>query len=169
MTETKRIGKQKKLEAGVEDLKLENGDTSRERSRFRSHQFKEEAASGDAASPTDTSMNLSSHSAIKPEKASAPDMPGEKHEEVVGGDVTVKLELGQPPKLARSTSRKIVAGPAQIFSDYPSKTEEAKGHFQVIKECSYSSKYIGSTEHDSMDCDCTEEWGKTSLLNYLQL
>lgn len=82
-----------------------------------------------------------------------------KSEEIVGGEVIVKMEPGQPPKLARSSLHKIPSRPAQLYHDYPSKTEEAKGVFEVIPTCTYSSKYMGATEH-GMDCDCSEEWGK---------
>ena len=107
-------------------------------------------------------MISTSRSPVKDEKitpqSSSPS--SEKHEEVIGGEVTVKMEPGQPPKLARSTSQKIVAAPPLLFGDYPDKTNEAQGHFEVIPSCIYSNKYIGSTEHGSMDCDCVEEWGK---------
>ena len=84
-----------------------------------------------------------------------------KSEEVVGGEVTVKMEPGQPPKLARSSSQKISSRPVELFTDYASKTEEAKGVFEVIPTCTYSSKSMGATEH-GMDCDCSEEWGKAT-------
>ena len=83
--------------------------------------------------------------------------PPEK--QVLGGEIMVKLEPGKPPKLSRTSTQRVTARPVPLFDDYPDKTNEATGVFQVISECSYSSKYLGSTEH-AMDCDCAEEWGK---------
>lgn len=83
-------------------------------------------------------------------------------DEKVGGDITVRLEPGQPPKLARSTSQKVVPRPPQLFLDLPDSTKEARSTFEVMETCTYANKYMGYTEH-AMDCDCAEEWGKLLL------
>lgn len=90
--------------------------------------------------------------------------PGIKteHEETVGGDVTVKIEPGRPPKLSRSTSHKIEKRPRQLFFDYPDNTAEACSTFDILKECTYANKHLGTTEH-ALECDCSEEWGKYHL------
>lgn len=80
-------------------------------------------------------------------------------EEKVGGDITVRLEPGQPPKLARSTSQKVVPRPPPLFLDLPDSTEEARSSFEVMETCTYANKSMGYTEH-AMECDCAEEWGK---------
>lgn len=80
-------------------------------------------------------------------------------EEKIGGDITIKLEPGQPPKLARSSSQKVVARPPQLFLDLPDCTAEAISTFEVLENCNYANKYMGYTEH-AMECDCAEEWGK---------
>lgn len=98
-----------------------------------------------------------SHSPVKK------DEPEDGIEEKVGGDITVKLEPGQPPKLARSSSQKVVARPPQLFLDSPDCTTEAKSTFEILERCSYANKYMGYTEH-AMECDCAEEWGKFVLL-----
>ena len=85
----------------------------------------------------------------------------QKKEEVVGGDITVKMEPGQPPKLARSTSQKVTPRPPPLFDHLPDATDEAKSSFMVMEFCTYSNKYLGYTEH-AMECDCNEEWGKSS-------
>lgn len=163
MTEDKRLKKSRVLDSSVQDAPLENGRTKREPGRLRTDEIKEESASSTSQSPQDTPMKSTPQSPIKYEKASQSPFTGsEKHEEVIGGEITVKEEPGQPPKLSRSTSQKIVARPPPLFDEYKDKTEEAEESFEVIRECSYSSKYIGSSEHDSMDCDCAEEWGKTT-------
>jgi [histone H3]-lysine36 N-trimethyltransferase len=75
-----------------------------------------------------------------------------------GDGITVKMEPGQPPKLARS-STKVSAPPPQLFYHLPNSTAEAKATFDVMKICTYANKYMGYTEH-GMECDCAEEWGK---------
>lgn len=76
----------------------------------------------------------------------------------MGGDITLKMEPGQPPKLSRSASQKI-SRPPQLFNHLPDSTAEAQATFQMMEECTYANKYMGYTEH-AMDCDCAEEWGK---------
>lgn len=91
-----------------------------------------------------------------------------EHEEVIGGDITVKLEPGKAPKLARAASQKIVARAPQTFSHFPDATAEATGTFQVITDCIYAAKYLGTTEH-ALECDCAEEWGKGTLSFYFPI
>lgn len=160
MTEHKRSRRHKVLENKVEELHLESGDAL---GRL-GNGVKEETTDSNRSSPRDSSMRSSPQSPIKADiPTQSPSTGSEKHEEVMGGEVTVKLEPGQPPKLARSSSLKIISKPAPLFHDHPSKTEESRHTFQVLEQCSYTSKHIGSTEHGSMDCDCTEEWGKPTL------
>lgn len=94
-----------------------------------------------------------------PSDASSPDT--DAHEEMVGGEITVKMEPGKALKLARTASQKVVARPPPLFLDLPDATEEAKETFVVLPECTYGNKYLGSTEH-ALECDCSEEWGKTA-------
>lgn len=86
-------------------------------------------------------------------------------EEKVGGDITVRLEPGEPPKLARSSSQKVVPRPPPLYLDLPDSTGEAKSTFEVIEMCTYANKYMGYTEH-AMECDCAEEWGKLDFFYY---
>lgn len=76
-------------------------------------------------------------------------------------EVTLKMEPGEPPKLARSLGQKVVGRPLMMYDHLPDKTAEAQQSFQMIQDCIYANKYIGSTEHDSMECDCAEEWGES--------
>ncbi|EHA22428.1 hypothetical protein ASPNIDRAFT_51069 [Aspergillus niger ATCC 1015] len=78
-------------------------------------------------------------------------------EEKVGGDIIVKLEPGQPPKLTRSSSQKVVPRPPQLFAHLPDSTAEAQATFDLMDACTYANKYMGYTEH-AMECDCAEEW-----------
>lgn len=59
------------------------------------------------------------------------------------------------PRLSRKPSQK--AEP-QIYSDLPDSTDESCKTFQVIPDCLYGSKNLGSTDNDAFDCDCREEW-----------
>lgn len=110
------------------------------------------------------SLTKSSTPSLKPSKSrsrsAAAAVKDEPTEEKVGGEITVKQEPGQPPKLARSASQKMAPRVAPVFTDFPDKTEEATSTFQVMEACTYANKYMGYTEH-AMDCDCVEEWGKS--------
>ena len=118
-----------------------------------------------AASPVNDVplSSIKSHSPspfpVKPET----DAERTESEEKIRGDVTVKLEPGQPPKLARSSSQKVVSRPAQLFLDLPDSTVEARSTFETLESCTYANKYMGYTEH-AMECDCAEEWGKFLIL-----
>ena len=173
---TNRLARRKDvLEVGIEEIKLENRNTSSDRARSRTDVLKEGSPNVHPSSPRDVDMESASQSPVKKESSTQSSTASlEKHEETVGGEITVKMEPGQPLKLSRSVSQKVVAGPPPLFNDYEDKVEEARGYFDMIPSCIYSNKYIGSTEHGSMDCDCVEEWGKTAtislisqLLNYM--
>ena len=159
------------VENGIKGMHIKNGDSSEEDTRIsrRVDRIKQEVTSNGVLpsrkgrkSSTDQSPSKSSKSSqtsdlIKDEH---------EHEQVIGGDITVKMEPGQPPKLARTSSQKITPTAAPLFHGLPSKTEEAKETFQVLPSCTYTSKYIGSTEH-ALDCDCTEEWGKACMSYFI--
>ncbi|PYI22165.1 hypothetical protein BO99DRAFT_354298 [Aspergillus violaceofuscus CBS 115571] len=85
-------------------------------------------------------------------------------EEKVGGDISVKLEPGQPPKLTRSSSQKVAARPPQLFLQLPDSTAQAQETFEVMDACTYANKYMGYTEH-AMECDCAEEWDPSVAKN----
>ncbi|KAK2605113.1 hypothetical protein N8I77_007984 [Diaporthe amygdali] len=62
------------------------------------------------------------------------------------------------PKLSRKHSSKAVSRTPPLFSHLPDVTEESMAAFQVIPDCLYGAKHMGSSEHDALDCDCAEEW-----------
>ncbi|KAJ5693397.1 Histone-lysine N-methyltransferase H3 lysine-36 specific [Penicillium macrosclerotiorum] len=78
-------------------------------------------------------------------------------EETISGEIVVKQMPGQPPKLSRSSSQKVVPRPPQLFSDLPDSTADALATFEQMDACWYANKYMGYTEH-AMECDCAEEW-----------
>lgn len=115
-------------------------------------------ASSPSLAPTKPQISRSSSSiSVKSPHSDASSI--EKKEEVVGGDMTVKMEPGQPPKMSRSTSQKVASRSPQLFNHVPDSTDEAKSTFTVMEACTYSNKWLGYTEH-AMECDCAEEWGK---------
>ncbi|KAK3692906.1 methyltransferase-like protein [Podospora appendiculata] len=65
---------------------------------------------------------------------------------------------GTAPKLLRKASQKNVRNSPPLFSHLPDATEESTTTFQVITDCLYGSRHMGSSEHDALDCDCAEEW-----------
>ncbi|KAK2803747.1 histone methyltransferase set2 [Onygenales sp. PD_10] len=88
----------------------------------------------------------------------------EESEEKIGGSITLKTEPGQPPKLTRTSSQKVVSRAAPLFDHLPDSTDEATSTFQLMEACTYASKYMGYTEH-AMECDCTEEWDSVAGKN----
>ncbi|KAL1843674.1 hypothetical protein VTJ49DRAFT_374 [Mycothermus thermophilus] len=68
-------------------------------------------------------------------------------------------ETAPPPKMSRKSSSKMSArSPPQLFGHLPDATAEACSTFQVITDCLYGSKNMGSSDHDALDCDCPEDW-----------
>lgn len=70
----------------------------------------------------------------------------------------------KPPRLSRKASQKNDQPPREpvLYGDLPDVTEESCKTFQVIPDCLYGSKHLGSTDNDAFDCDCREEWRKRS-------
>ncbi|QSZ30627.1 hypothetical protein DSL72_000185 [Monilinia vaccinii-corymbosi] len=79
-------------------------------------------------------------------------------EETIGSDITVTVEPGKVPKLSRKSSQKVIPRSPPLFNDLPDSTEEAASVFQVIKDCIYGAKHMGASDHDTLDCDCPEEY-----------
>lgn len=114
----------------------------------------------------DTSLGPASATTIKKEgdsMASTPnDSKGSRSESLSPDDRKTRSDSAstpdgvQPPKLSRKTLQK--PRPTALLTDLPDVTTESCEHFQVIPDCLYGSKSLGSTDHDSLDCDCSEEW-----------
>jgi hypothetical protein len=97
-------------------------------------------------------------------RASASQTPESEdgEEESITGDITVLVAPGEALKLSRKPSQKVISRPAALFDHLPDVTIEATDVFQIIKDCIYGSKYMGYSEHDALDCDCSEEWSEYS-------
>lgn len=78
------------------------------------------------------------------------------------GDGDSKQSLEPTPKLSRRQSAKTPNRSTRLYDHLPNVTEESCSHFQVISDCLYGSKHMGSSDHDALDCDCSEEWRKLS-------
>ncbi|KAF2722044.1 hypothetical protein K431DRAFT_284251 [Polychaeton citri CBS 116435] len=136
-------------EGGVGRLKMEDRSASASRTISRTG--------------TPNGVKKPPRSPMKLQRASQ--SPVKDEEEVVGGDVTLKVEPGQPPKLERSRSRKVERRPPKLFHDYEDRTREASSTFEVLASCTYANKYLGSTD-TALECDCAEEWDPATQTNH---
>lgn len=157
-------GRGSQLASDVEDMRLKEEDADVNMEDVPpTDPVKEEASAPTSrtgsAMGTPLGSKRQSRSPTKRESTLDSPAPKSEDEETVGGEVTLKLEPGKPPKLARSTSHKVERRAPQLFDDYEDKTNEAKSTFSILTECTYANKYLGTTEH-ALECDCVEEWGK---------
>lgn len=113
-----------------------------------------------SASTTPEPQKSEPQSPIKQPSMSVTPTSEDDEEASAEEDITASLEAGEALKLSRKASKKATSQPARLFDHLPDATEEATSDFQVIKDCIYGSKYMGYSEHDALDCDCSEEWSK---------
>lgn len=157
---TDRDPRPTRLESEVRGLKLKEEDADMDMDSDAAPAFvKDEVSAPSSGTATPTAVKRSSRSPIKMQSAADSPAVMSDEQETIGGDVTLKLEPGKPPKLSRSVSHKIEKRPPQLFLDYEDKTAEATTTFDVLPVCTYANKYLGTTEH-ALECDCSEEWGK---------
>ncbi|KAF2840261.1 hypothetical protein M501DRAFT_932102 [Patellaria atrata CBS 101060] len=166
MSDNEREEKSAQLEIEVREMKIE-ADTSEDGAGAvttqRSQLEKARSnAPNNVTSPSKLKVKSSSHSPIKLECATP--SPIDNTEEVIGGDIMVKLEPGKAPKLSRASSHKVMSRTPPLFLDLPDSTPEATRSFQVIDDCSYAAKYLGTTDH-ALECDCAEEWDPITKSN----
>ncbi|KAH0285573.1 hypothetical protein KCU62_g7404, partial [Aureobasidium sp. EXF-3399] len=100
----------------------------------------------------------------QPSAAQSPAIKGER-EETIGGDLSIKLEPGKAPKLSRTMSQKVITGPRQLFNDLPDSTDEATSTFDLLPDCTYGARHLGTTEQ-ALECDCVEEWDAQTQSNH---
>lgn len=61
--------------------------------------------------------------------------------------------------LSRKASQKLAAKREHVlYSQLPDVTAESRKAFQLIPDCLYGSKHLGSTDNDALDCDCRDDW-----------
>lgn len=165
--------KRESSESHAQDDNMKEEDDDIDMDTIAAAQSTGQGADGEPMDMEDTSVRQDtdtpkrqSQSPVKKERISA-SPPVKDDEEMLGGDVTLKLEPGRPPKLQRTTSRKIERRPPPLFDDYEDKTPEATSTFSLLQYCTYANKYLGSTE-PALECDCAEEWGKSPRQTMLE-
>lgn len=105
----------------------------------------------------DTSDSASHNGSASKANSRAPSMSPDDAKS--GGESTSTPDHVQAPKLSRKApSQKPVRSPPPLFDHFPDVKEEACSTFQVINDCLYGSRNMGSSDHDALDCDCAEEW-----------
>ncbi|KAH6890501.1 hypothetical protein B0T10DRAFT_321439 [Thelonectria olida] len=63
------------------------------------------------------------------------------------------------PSLSRKASQKLAAKrEPTLYTHLPDMTAESRNAFQIIPDCLYGSKHLGSTDTDALDCECREDW-----------
>ena len=161
------------VEEAIEDLKIKSESSDEEEATITLSDPKCNTASAELESPLSDDMpgkripmkkTSKIHTPKTPQPSATPKTPkvemDQAREELIGGEITVKLEEGKPPKLARNSTKKIAAAPVVTFDDLPNKTDEATQGFDVIRDNIYANKSIGRTDEDIYECECEEEWGK---------
>lgn len=164
MADDTRDIKPEGVDAALGEMKLEEGalpDDGQDTIAVNGA-YEEAPTPGDyKRSPSTTPGPVKSTSQSPIKKQSASQTPkSEYDEEVISGDITVTVEPGKAPKLSRKSSQKVISRLAPLFDHLADATDEAISVFQLIKDCIYGSKYMGYSEHDALDCDCSEEWRK---------
>jgi hypothetical protein len=152
------LGKQEEqIESDVRELKLEGDSDAESTIGTKSHQLPSDVSTPKMDLSSMMKMRSSTQSPVK--SMSGSQTPVEKLESV-GGEIMVKLEPGKAPKLARTSSQKVVARIPPLFTDEPDMFDEATATFEIITECNYATKWLGSTDQ-AIECDCREHWGKS--------
>ena len=85
-------------------------------------------------------------------------------DDIVGGDVTIKMQNGEAAKISHSPKRKVKAKRHPKFLDEHDATDEATQAFERLTECIYANKNFGITDK-VMECDCTSTLSKPSFHN----
>ena len=173
MADDTRDAKPEAVDAALGDMKLEEDDAS----EAIYDTITVEDTSRDTQALSDLKRSRSSTPAISKSASQSPaklqsSSPSPKSEvdedeETIGGDITLTVEPGKAPKLSRKAPQKVASRPAPIFDHLEDVIDEATSVFQVIKDCIYGSKYMGYSEHDALDCDCSEEWSELNLGSFL--
>lgn len=84
--------------------------------------------------------------------------------------IRIPAEAKPPPPSRKPSHPKTSTRDPPLYSDLPEVTADSCKTFQLIPDCLYGSKHLGSTDNDAFDCDCREEWSMffSQLRSYLQ-
>lgn len=146
----------------VKDLKIKSETSAAsEAGTPRPEDTRSPAGSHESKSHSGGSARLARRSSVQTSKDATPQSPALKsdQEDTVGGEISVKVEPGAAPKLSRSQSKKVASRPPPLYTHEPDALPDALQSFDILTDCAYSNKYIGTTDH-ALECDCSEEWGK---------
>ena len=153
--------KQDKLESEVADMNIKEEERDRHDDVNMDtisavESVKQERPASSSGSATPKGVKRQFESPMKEEKmAQSPSVKTD----VVGGDVELRLDADERPRLVRTQSHKVPRLPPPLFTDFPDMTAQATSTFSILNECVYANKYLGTTEH-ALECECAEEWGK---------
>ena len=150
-------------ELSLAAVKLESDRTSDEEAldtiRLGSSKLETSTPQDHVASPAELAGKPKMYIPVKSQSpAPSPGSERAEREEMVGGDITIELEPGKAPKLSRTASQKVLARPPPLFDHLPDDTSLATSTFQVIPDCIYGSKNMGSSDQEALGCECAEEW-----------
>lgn len=160
MADDTRDIKPEEVDEALGDMKIEEGQDHQNHRGFANGTLKHV----DSRSSTPAITKSSSQSPVKRQSTSTtPKSEIDEDEEVIGGDIVVTVEPGKAPKLSRKSSQKVAPRAPMLFDHVSDATDEALTVFQRIKDCIYGSKYMGASEHDALDCDCSEEWSECTF------
>ncbi|KAK4633254.1 Histone-lysine N-methyltransferase, H3 lysine-36 specific [Fulvia fulva] len=162
--------KHDRLESEVRDMNLKEEEADVDMDTVvpkgeRSEDNASAAGGDDSDSSAPPTTKRSSRSPTKQKRASGSPAVKLEEEETVGGEVTLKLEPGKPPKLARTTSHRVEKRAPQLFTEHEDALPEALNFFERLPECSYANRYLGGTE-PALECDCAEEWDPATRQNH---
>ncbi|KAF2016498.1 hypothetical protein BU24DRAFT_328480, partial [Aaosphaeria arxii CBS 175.79] len=166
MSDSESEKKTVRLEPVLRDMKIEEGQphvAESEDAKVKLEDDRLGRTPTPMSIPSKTKSRSTSHSPVKRSPSSSTPVD-EKQEEIVGGEVTLKMEPGKAPKLTRKASQKVVSKPPPLYLDLPDVTEEAQKLFSVLTECTYGNKSLGTTE-PALECDCSEEWDAEDGVN----
>lgn len=168
MADDTRDTKPGEVDAALGDMKLEEGklrngtgDSIIVNGRSKNASTYERIKKSRSSTPA--TMESRSQSPKRQSRSATPKPELEEDEECIAGGITVTVEPGKVPRLSRKSTQKIVSRPPPLFNDMPDVTDDVASIFQRIKDCIYGSKHMGSSEHDALDCDCSEEWSRCSF------
>lgn len=153
MSEEYKDIKPEAVDTALGDMHLEEEPSSQSSATHGNKHNKEEMA-------TSTQPDRNGSHSLSPEPSVITNKSEDDEEDTIDGEIELKIEPGKLPKLSRKSSQKVVSRPPPLFDHLPNSTEEATATFQVIRDCIYGSKYMGSSEHDALGCDCSEQWSK---------
>ena len=153
--------KQDKLESEVADMNIKEEERERQDDVDMDtisavEAVKQERSASSSGSATPKGVKRQFESPVKEEKMVQ--SPSVKTD-VVGGDVELRLDADERPRLVRTQSHKVQRLPPPLFTDSPDMTTQSTSTFSILNECVYANKYLGTTEH-ALECECAEEWGK---------